>query len=246
MSIDKRENNGEEKQNEHPAAKMTRREVASFLFSKYGIIGGILLFGLWFVTPRKAFGAYSQINLVTSVKGILPIGNGGTGQSSLSAGLLRSSGSAVSSSELSGDAVTSASNAVTVTKVNGTSVPTNAAADQVIVTTGSATGAWKTLADCAAGGLALMYNATTHVFSTIAVLSGTFVDLETPSGTIDGVNDTFPLADSPNPAGSLHLYKNGQLMLAGGQDYTLTGNVIVYGAGAIPQIGDVHRASYRR
>lgn len=72
-----------------------------------------------------------------------------------------------------------------------------------------------------------------------------FADLETPAGVVDGINDTFTLAHSPNPPGSLLLFKNGQLLIPGGEDYTLAGNVIVYVAGAIPQPGDVHKASYR-
>ena len=190
-------------------------------------------------------GAVTQIDLTTQVKGILPIGTGGTGQSSFGAGILRSSGSALSSAELSGDATTSASNVVTVAKVNGTSVPSNSAADQVIVTTDSAVGAWKTITGTEAGGLAVTYNATTHAFGTIAVLSGTLVDNETPTGTINGTNDEFTLATAPSPAASLMLYKNGQLMIAGGADYTLVTLTVTYAAGAIPITGDVHRASYR-
>lgn len=72
----------------------------------------------------------------------------------------------MAASELSGDATTSGSNAVTVAKVNGTSVPTNAAADQVIVTTASATGAWKALPSCSnATTSKLLYDTTTHAFS---------------------------------------------------------------------------------
>jgi len=189
--------------------------------------------------------AITQIELTTQVKGTLPLGNGGTGVTSFGAGVVRSSGSALSSAELSGDVTTSGSNVATAVKINGTTVPTNAAADQVIVTTASATGAWKTLGDTSAGGLALTYNATTDTFGTIAVLSGTFADNETPTGTINGVNDTFTVTTAPSPAASLQLFKNGQLMIPGGADYTLTTNSIVYVAGAIPITGDVHRAYYR-
>ena len=72
-----------------------------------------------------------------------------------------------------------------------------------------------------------------------------FADAETPTGTVNGVNDTFTLANAPSPAGSLELYKNGLLQLAAGTDYTLTTSTIVYAAAAIPQAGDVHRAWYR-
>ena len=192
-----------------------------------------------------AMAAVTQIELTKQVKGILGIGNGGTGVSSFAAGVVRSSGAALSSAELSGDATTSGSNTVTVVEINGTTVPVNSAADQVLITTGSAVGAWKTMADTAAGGLALTYNATTDTFGTITVISGTFADNETPTGTINGVNDTFTVTTAPSPAASLQLFKNGQLMIPGGADYTLTTNSIVYVAGAIPITGDVHRAYYR-
>lgn len=205
---------------------------------------GLVLFTILIVSSL-AFAAVTQISLTTQVKGILPIGNGGTGQSSLGAGVIRSSGSAVSSSELSGDATTSGSNAVTVTKVNGTSVGTNAAADQLIRTTASATASWVTIADTSAGGLALTYTPGTHAFGTIAVLSGTFADNEVPSGTINGSNDTFTLAAAPSPAGSLQLFKNGQLMIAGGADYTLTTDTVVFVTGAIPLTGDDLHSWYR-
>ena len=190
-------------------------------------------------------GAVTQIDLTTQVKGILPFAHGGTNASTIAAGLVRSDGSTVTGAELSGDATTSGSNAVTVVNVNGTSVPVNAATDQVLLTTTAQVSAWKTLTGTEAGGLALTYNATTDTFGTIAVLSGTLVDNETPSGTINGSNDAFTLATAPSPAASLHLYKNGQLMIAGGADYTLVTLTITYVAGAIPLTGDVHRASYR-
>jgi hypothetical protein len=73
-----------------------------------------------------------------------------------------------------------------------------------------------------------------------------FADNETPSGTINGVNDTFTLANTVSPAASLSLYLNGQLQISGGgNDFTLSGLTITYAAGRIPQTGDVHRASYR-
>lgn len=54
---------------------------------------------------------------------------------------------------------------------------------------------------------------------------GYFVYNETPSGTINGVNDTFTLAYTPNPATSLTLTLNGQVLIAT-DDYTLSGDTI--------------------
>lgn len=211
------------------AAATTKRAVLVI-----GIIAGVFILTGFAVT---------QIDLTTQVKGILPIGNGGTGVSSLAAGVVRSSGSAVSSAELSGDATTSGSNAVTVIKINGTSVPTNSTADQLLLTTASATGGWATITNCPSGALA--YATASHTFSCVSVFTGTFADNETPSGTINGVNDTFTVANTVSPAASLSLYKNGQLMIAAGADYTLTAATVVFVAAAIPKTGDVLRASYR-
>jgi hypothetical protein len=52
-----------------------------------------------------------------------------------------------------------------------------------------------------------------------------FADNETPSGVIDGSNQSFTLAHAPNEPTSLLLYLNGQY-LNQGVDYTLSGNVI--------------------
>jgi hypothetical protein len=66
-----------------------------------------------------------------------------------------------------------------------------------------------------------------------------------PVGGIDGSNDEFLLAAPPNPAQSLQLFKNGILMREGaGNDFTLSGALITYSPGQIPQSGDVHSASY--
>src|SRR5215831_17974135 len=54
--------------------------------------------------------------------------------------------------------------------------------------------------------------------------TGTFSDAELPTGTIDGVNKTFDLANAPTPAGSLELFLNGVLQ-SPTQDYSLTGFV---------------------
>jgi hypothetical protein len=72
--------------------------------------------------------------------------------------------------------------------------------------------------------------------------SGGYVYGETPSGTINGSNATFTLANTPIPAASLLLYLNG-LRLRLGVDYTLSGSTITMIA--IPQTGDNLVADYR-
>jgi hypothetical protein len=74
--------------------------------------------------------------------------------------------------------------------------------------------------------------------------STTFIDAETPSGTVNGVNAAFLLANVPSPASSLALFRNGLLLRQGG-DYTLSANSIAFQTGAVPQAGDSLIASYR-
>lgn len=79
-----------------------------------------------------------------------------------------------------------------------------------------------------------------------AVGDHSHIDAETPLGVIDGVNDTFTLAMSPDPTTSLMLFKNGVLLRqGGGEDYTLSGATITYEADQIPQVGQSHIAFYR-
>ena len=69
-----------------------------------------------------------------------------------------------------------------------------------------------------------------------------FADMETPAGTLDGVNKVFTLAHAPNPAASLQLF-NGLMQQAGGNDYTLAGNTITFTAA--PTVGSTLLAWYR-
>jgi hypothetical protein len=71
-----------------------------------------------------------------------------------------------------------------------------------------------------------------------------FIDGETPAGAIDGVNNSFTLTQSPNPAASLSLYRSG-VRLKPGTDYTLSGSTLTFVAGHVPQTGDVLQCSYR-
>jgi hypothetical protein len=71
-----------------------------------------------------------------------------------------------------------------------------------------------------------------------------FVDSETPAGLISGTNAVFTLADSPVPSTSLAVYRNGVLQTQG-VDYALSGNVVTFSSGSIPQPGDGLVATYR-
>lgn len=203
---------------------------------------GIIIAG---ISPIIIMGAVTQLDLVTQVKNLLSGTNGGlNANASAFTGVLREASGTGSASELSGDATTSGSNAVTVVKINGTTIGTNAASDQVIDTTASGVAAWKTLGDTSAGGLAETYNATTHAFGTIAVLSGTQVWNETPSGTINGSNLSFTLANAPNPAGSLQCFKNNGRVFSTG-DFTLSSLTISFvSTTSTPQTGDLLSCNY--
>jgi hypothetical protein len=74
--------------------------------------------------------------------------------------------------------------------------------------------------------------------------SSNFVDKETPSGSINGSNTTFTLANTPT-TGSEHVYLNGLLQESGsGNDYTISTNTITMLIAPIS--GDKIRVSYRR
>jgi len=89
---------------------------------------------------------------------------------------------------------------------------------------------------------------TTAITFTLDASSGltasNFVDKETPSGTINGSNVTFTLANTPT-AGTEHLYLNGILQRSGsGNDYTISTNTITFTTA--PVSGDILLASYRK
>jgi hypothetical protein len=70
-----------------------------------------------------------------------------------------------------------------------------------------------------------------------------FVDQQTPTGAINGVNGVFTLGQTPNPTASLEVYRNG-LLLSPGIDYTLSGAVITF-VSVVPQTSDTLICSYR-
>lgn len=79
---------------------------------------------------------------------------------------------------------------------------------------------------------------------TTGLTSSNFVDKETPSGSIDGSNVTFSLANTP-VAGSEHVYLNGQLLESGGgNDYTISGATITMSDA--PLSGERLKATYRK
>jgi hypothetical protein len=71
-----------------------------------------------------------------------------------------------------------------------------------------------------------------------------FVDMETPTGSMNGVNASFTLSQVPSPATSLAVYRNGVRMKPA-LDYTSSSNTITFAVGYLPQPGDVLECSYR-
>jgi hypothetical protein len=85
---------------------------------------------------------------------------------------------------------------------------------------------------------ALIANIGSVVSSTI------FVDNETPTGTIDGTNRVFTLANAPVGA-SLQLFVNGLLQTVG-VHYTLSGTIVTFLPGFKPEATAIMRAFYRK
>ena len=81
---------------------------------------------------------------------------------------------------------------------------------------------------------------TTHRLLVSLAAGGSYASAETPSGTINGVNATFTLANTPtdNPL----IVVSGQTQNNGNPigtsaDFTISTDVITFQAGAIPQTG---------
>lgn len=110
---------------------------------------------------------------------------------------------------------------------------------QIIVAGASGVPAWKS----ASGDVTLVASGAMTVNNTSGsgfLKYANLVTNETPTGTVDGTNTTFTLANTPY---QLHLYLNGVLQDAGsGNDYTLSGAIVTMLF--TPQVGDKIRAYY--
>ncbi len=71
-----------------------------------------------------------------------------------------------------------------------------------------------------------------------------FATGEIPSGVTNGGNTSFTLANTPSPAASLDVHRNG-ILLRAGIDFTLSLRTITFFVNALPQTGDLLTASYR-
>jgi hypothetical protein len=79
---------------------------------------------------------------------------------------------------------------------------------------------------------------------TITPAIPSFADEEIPTGAINGVNNAFTLLNTPNPAASLLLIRNG-ILLKQGTDYWISGKAVTFFGGMLPQAGDTLQAFYR-
>ena len=92
-------------------------------------------------------------------------------------------------------------------------------------------------------------NTVTHLSNTMANLTSgatnaVFVDAETPSGIVNGLNTVYTLANTPTSASDLSLYRNGVLQTSG-VDFTLSGNTLTFVNNEVLQTGDKLSAFYR-
>jgi hypothetical protein len=71
-----------------------------------------------------------------------------------------------------------------------------------------------------------------------------FVDQETPGGAMNGLNASFTLSQTPSPAASLAVFRNG-IRLTSSVDYTANGAAITFVSNFVPQGGDTVVCSYR-
>jgi hypothetical protein len=85
---------------------------------------------------------------------------------------------------------------------------------------------------------------TFQFINAAGLLNSNFVDKETPSGSLNGSNATFTLANTP-VTGTEHVYLNGMLQDVGaGNDYTISGAVIT--VLTAPLATDKIKVSYRK
>ena len=91
-------------------------------------------------------------------------------------------------------------------------------------------------------GQALVYDSTKKQWKPTTLSSSvTNVYSETPTGTINGSNKVFTLANTPT-TDSLQLYLNGAFQTGGGEDYTIAGDTITFINA--PLTGSVLKAFY--
>lgn len=157
-----------------------------------------------------------------------PLGSGGGG-SSLFSGIGTGTNTSATMTVGTGGTLTfSGSGVLNANQVNATTVPVNAAADQTIVTTAAATGAWKSVPDCDdSGGNHLNYDTTTHAFS-----------CGTTGGTVGSVSFS-AITGSTNTTAAMRVGTGSSL------DYTGSGTIAanLFNNGVAPASGSIWKSN---
>lgn len=226
-----------------------------------------LFFTITTGTARKTI-AFTDSNITgnaANVTGTVAAGNGGTGQTTYTIGDLLQASATGTLSKLAAVAtgnvlisggvgtVSSWGKVGLTTHVSGTlgignggtgvtGTPTNG---QLLIGNGSG----YTIAALTQGTGITITNSSggiTIALSATYLQTSNFVIRETPSGTVNGVNAAFTLANTPT-AGTEHVFVNGILQNVGaGNDYTISGTTITFETAAIPLTNDVVRVSYMK
>lgn len=213
-----------------------------------------------------AIPAWAALNLSvsTSVTGVLAGVNGGTGQSSYTQGdILYAATTGNTLSKLTigaaGTVLKGGSNpswgAVSLTAdVSGTlpianggtglnTTPTNG---QLLIGN-TATNSYVRATLTSTDGSVTITNGNGSIDLTVS--SGTsltaakFIFNETPTGTVDGTNTVFTLAQAP-VTGKVMVFVNGVLQKGASNDYSIAGSTITFLSGSIPATGDFVTTTY--
>ena len=75
--------------------------------------------------------------------------------------------------------------------------------------------------------------------------SNSIVFNETPSGIIDGINNTFVLAFTPSTPDKVMVFLNG-LLRKQAADFILSGSTIIFNSGSIPSLEDNLLVTYEK
>jgi len=165
----------------------------------------------------------------------LSVGNGGSGSVSFGQGWIYSTG---------GTNALLSSTSPTVNYITATSTATSTFAGGIAAAGLGAFSYLTTSSISATSTLANGINLTKGCFSIsgacISLSSGEWYS-ETPTGTVNGINDTFTIANTPD-SNSLDLKLNGASQTGGGVDYTLSAATITFVSA--PLTGSVLTAQY--
>lgn len=130
---------------------------------------------------------------------------------------------------------------ITISQVTGLTANLNAINGSILSLTGTMNRISATVTS-----LTTTVNTLTGLVNGLATgtVNTAFVDGEVPSGTQNGTNALFNLANTPAAASTLMVYRNG-VLLASGIDYSLNGSAITFVSRQAPQASDVVQVYYR-